>query len=252
MKRLIHIFILVAFSLSTFADEVSLRVSAPSTVEVGGKFRVQFTVNTQNVSHFSAPDFKGFEVIYGPATSSQSSFQMINGRTSQSSSIIYTYVLMAESVGNFTIGSAGDQLSLRTGFGYSGGNYGGGNSNAGGGRASSAPEASSSSTNISAKDLFMTATASRTTVHEQEAILLTYKIYTLVDLRELDGKLPTLDGFQIQEIPLPRTKEFDIEQYNGRNYRTVTWSQYLLFPQKSVPGVHGSAERQYRYYFHIF
>ena len=248
MKRLLHIFILVCISVSVFADEVSLRVSAPSTVEVGGKFRVQFTVNTQNVSHFSAPDFKGFEVIYGPATSSQSSFQMINGRTSQSSSIIYTYVLMAESVGNFTIGSASVQADGKTvkssptrirvlsggAGGSSGGNYGGGgNGNAGAGRQSSASEPSSSSTNISAKDLFMTATASRTTVHEQEAILLTYKIYTLVDLRELDGKLPTLDGFQIQEIPLPRTKEFSIEQYNGRNYRSVVWSQYLLFPQKS-------------------
>lgn len=248
MKRLLHIFILVCISVSVFADEVSLRVSAPSTVEVGGKFRVQFTVNTQNVSHFSAPDFKGFEVIYGPATSSQSSFQMINGRTSQSSSIIYTYVLMAESVGNFTIGSASVQADGKTvkssptrirvlsggAGGSSGGNYGGGgNGNAGAGRQSSASEPSSSSTNISAKDLFMTATASRTTVHEQEAILLTYKIYTLVDLRELDGKLPTLDGFQIQEIPLPRTKEFSIEQYHGRNYRSVVWSQYLLFPQKS-------------------
>lgn len=247
MKRLIHIFILVAFSLCAFAEDVSLRVSAPSTVEVGGKFRVQFTVNTQNVSHFSAPDFKGFEVIYGPATSSQSSFQMINGRTSQSSSIIYTYVLMAESVGNFTIGSASVQVDGKTvkssptrirvlsgGAGSNSGNAGGGgNGNAGGGRPSAAPEASSSSQNISSKDLFMTATASRTSVHEQEAILVTYKIYTLVDLRELDGKLPTLDGFQIQEIPLPRTKEFSIEQYNGRNYRSVIWSQYLLFPQKS-------------------
>ncbi len=248
MKRLLHILILVAFSVSTFADEVSLRVSAPSTVEVGGKFRVQFTVNTQNVSHFSAPDFKGFEVIYGPATSSQSSFQMINGRTSQSSSIIYTYVLLAGNSGTFTIGSASVQVDGKTvkskpvqvrvlsggagGSSNGGSSNGGGNSgNYGGGQSSSAPSASSS--NISAKDLFMTATASRTSVHEQEAILLTYKIYTLVDLTQLDGKLPTLDGFQIQEIPLPRTKEFSIEQYNGRNYRTVTWSQYLLFPQKS-------------------
>lgn len=239
---------MVAFSVSTFADEVSLRVSAPSTVEVGGKFRVQFTVNTQNVSHFSAPDFKGFEVIYGPATSSQSSFQMINGRTSQSSSIIYTYVLLAGNSGTFTIGSASVQVDGKTvkskpvqvrvlsggagGSSNGGSSNGGGNSgNYGGGQSSSAPSASSS--NISAKDLFMTATASRTSVHEQEAILLTYKIYTLVDLTQLDGKLPTLDGFQIQEIPLPRTKEFSIEQYNGRNYRTVTWSQYLLFPQKS-------------------
>ena len=79
----------------------------------------------------------------------------------------------------------------------------------------------SSSQSNSGKDLFMTATASRTKVHEQEAILLTYKIYTLLDLTQLDGKLPTLDGFQIQEIPLPRTKEFELEHYNGRNFRTV-------------------------------
>lgn len=253
MKRLLHILIGMLVSLGAFADgDVTFKVSAPSTVEAGGKFRVQFTVNTQNVSGFSAPDFKGFEIIYGPATSSQSSFQMINGRTSQSSSIIYTYVLLSENPGTFTIGSASVQVDgnvvkskpvqvrvLPAGSGgtSNGGSYGGGSSNGGGNQngssaARQAPAASSSQS-ISGKDLFMTATASRTTVHEQEAILLTYKIYTLVDLTQMDGKLPTLDGFQIQEIPLPRTKEFTLEQYGGRNYRSVVWSQYLLFPQKS-------------------
>ena len=237
--------ICVCISVSALADEVSFRASAPSSVEAGGKFRVQFTVNTQNVSGFSAPDFKGFEVIYGPATSSQSSFQMVNGRTSQSSSIIYTYVLLAGNPGTFTIGSASVHVDgkvvkskpvqvrvLPSGAGGAS-NGGAGGGNYGGGRQQPSAPAVSASTNISGKDLFMTATASRTNVHEQEAILLTYKIYTLVDLTQLDGKLPTLDGFQIQEIPLPRTKEFSLEQYNGRNYRTVTWSQYLLFPQKS-------------------
>ena len=79
----------------------------------------------------------------------------------------------------------------------------------------------------------MTATLSRTNVYEQEAVLLTYKIYTLVNLTQLEGKLPTLDGFQIQEVSLPRNKNFQLEQYNGRNYRSVIWSQYVLFPQKS-------------------
>lgn len=225
-----------------------MTVSAPSTVEAGGKFRVQFTVNTQNVSGFNAPDFKGFEIIYGPATSSQSSFQMINGRTSQSSSIIYTYVLLCESPGTYTIGSASVQVDgkavksrpvsvkvLASGNGNSSGNANNpANSRPqsyGGGRPST--EQTSTSAGVSSKELFMTATASRTNVHEQEAILVTYKIYTLVDLTQLDGKMPTLDGFQIQEVPLPRTKEFQLEQYNGRNYRSVVWSQYLLFPQKS-------------------
>ena len=100
MKRLLYILIFIMLSVSGLADEISFRASAPSTVEAGGKFRVQFILNTQNVSGFNAPDFKGFEVIYGPATSSQSSFQMINGRTSQSSNIIYTYCY---SYNNFTI-----------------------------------------------------------------------------------------------------------------------------------------------------
>jgi len=239
---------MLSFVLYSRADGgVSMTASAPSTVEAGGKFRVQFTVNTQNVSNFVAPDFKGFEVIYGPATSSQSSFQMINGRTSQSSAIIYTFVLLCDKPGTYTIGSASVQsegkvvksrpVQVRVVAAGSGGQSSGGNQGGYGGgqssRPSRQPSSSSSGTTISSKDLFMTATASRTNVYEQEAILLTYKVYTLVDLNQLDGKLPTLDGFQIQEIPLPRTKQFSIESYNGRNYNTVVWSQYILFPQKS-------------------
>ena len=75
---------------------------------------------------------------------------------------------------------------------------------------------------IDSKSLFARASVSNSSPYQGEQTLITYKIYTLVDLTQLDGKLPTLDGFQIQEIPLPRTKEFSIEQYNGRNYRTVT------------------------------
>lgn len=238
------------FPVVALADgDVALKVSAPSTVEAGGKFRVQFTVNTQNVSNFVSPDFKGLNVIYGPATSSQSSFQMINGHTSQSSSTIYTFVLMADAPGTFTIGPASvlvdgktvksrpaqiKVLSSGAGASSQGGGTGGNGSTYGnGGRQPSAPVAAQGQPVAAGKDLFMTATASRTTVHEQEAILLTYKIYTLVDLTQLEGKLPTLDGFQIQEIPLPRNKEFSLEQYNGRNYRSVVWSQYVLFPQKS-------------------
>lgn len=244
MKRLLYILIFIMLSVSGLADEISFRASAPSTVEAGGKFRVQFILNTQNVSGFNAPDFKGFEVIYGPATSSQSSFQMINGRTSQSSNIIYTYVLLTANPGTYTIGSASVQVDGKTVKSQPVQvkvlpSAGGGSTNARGNNNDNYHEerlnssSTSSSQSDSGKDLFMTATASRTKVHEQEAILLTYKIYTLLDLTQLDGKLPTLDGFQIQEIPLPRTKEFELEHYNGRNYRTVVWSQYLLFPQKS-------------------
>lgn len=245
MKRITNIILLFCVFVCAWADgNVTFKATVPSTVEAGGKFRVQFTVNTQDVSGFSAPDFKGFEVLYGPATSSQSSFQIINGRTSQSSSVIYSYVLMANQSGTYTIGSASVHAGGKTvktrpvqvkvlPSGSQSSGTSSSSSSASSRNVSSRESSSDAGRGISARDLFMTATASRTNVHEQEAVLLTYKIYTLVDLTQLDGKLPTLDGFQIQEIPLPRTKEFQLEQYNGRNYRTVVWSQYLVFPQKS-------------------
>lgn len=226
--------------LGAMADNVTLVASAPSSVEEGDKFRVQFTVNTQNVSNFSAPDFKGLEVLYGPTTSTSSSFQIINGHTSQSSTVSYIYTVLASRPGTFTISSASVQVDgkavksnpisikvLPIG-------QGGGSSRSSGsysGRQSNVPVTTGS--NITTDQLFMTATASRTNVYEQEAILLTYKLYSLVQITGLEGKFPTLDGFQVQEIPLPRNKEFELEHYKGRNYQTVTWCQYVLFPQKS-------------------
>ena len=100
-------------------------------------------------------------------------------------------------------------------------------------RASSDSNRRSSSTNISNDELFMTATLNRTRVYEQEAVLLTYKIYSLVNLTNLNGKLPDLKGFQIQEVDLPQNKEWQLEHYKGRNYRVITWSQFVLFPQRS-------------------
>ena len=86
---------------------------------------------------------------------------------------------------------------------------------------------------ITANDLFITATASKTTVYEQEAILLTYKVYTLVNLRQLRGDMPDLKSFYTQEIPLSKQKVFSLEHYKGRNYNTTVWSQYVMFPQQT-------------------
>jgi hypothetical protein len=86
-------------------------------------------------------------------------------------------------------------------------------------------------TAISGSDLFIRVSANKKKVVEQEPVLLTYKVYTLVDLTQLEGKMPDLKGFHTQEVPLPQQKSFSVEQLNGRTYRTVTWSQYVMFPQ---------------------
>lgn len=239
MKRYL---MFVAVSLLAFAlrAEVKVTASAPQTVVQGDQFRLSYTVNTQDVSGFQAPLSDDFSVLIGPNQSRQSSFQMINGRTTQSSTITYTYILMAKTAGTFTIPAAtvtsgGKQYrsnSLRIEVlppDKTTGSASSGSGNSGGGRM----RTQDIGENISGKDLFIAVTASKKQVYEQEAILLTYKVYSLVSLSQLMGDMPELDGFHTQELPLPQQKSLKMEHYNGRNYGTVVWRQYLLFPQRS-------------------
>ena len=103
------------------------------------------------------------------------------------------------------------------------------------------PRLRDAGTPVSGRDLFIKVSANKRRVHEQEPILLTYKVYTLVDLTQLDGKMPDLTGFHTQEIPQPQQKSFHLERVNGRPYRCVTWSQYVMYPQMTgkleIPGI---------------
>ena len=94
MKKYIALLWLCCLTVGIRAA-IQIKAAAPDVVEEGEQFRLSFTVNTQDVSNFHLPTLKGFSVDMGPSRSSQSSFQMINGKTSQSSSVTYTYILSA-------------------------------------------------------------------------------------------------------------------------------------------------------------
>ncbi len=105
MKKYIALLWLCCLTVGIRAA-VQIKAAAPDVVEEGEQFRLSFTVNTQDVSNFHLPTLKGFSVDMGPSRSSQSSFQMINGKTSQSSSVTYTYILSALKAGTYTIPAA--------------------------------------------------------------------------------------------------------------------------------------------------
>lgn len=221
------------------ADKVRFVAEAADVVVSGDQVRLVFTVNSQDIKDFRAPSIKGFDVLMGPSRSQQSSIQIINGKRTSNSSTAFTYILLAGSPGTYTIPAASVEVNGEKVFSnaisikvlpqdQTSGNSG----NNGGGSASSSRSQAAGS-RISANDLFITATASKTTVHEQEAILLTYKVYTVVNLRQLYGKMPDLKGFHTQEVELPQQKTFTLEHYKGRNYNTTVWSQYVLFPQQT-------------------
>jgi len=229
---LIHLFTLSPLYAQTLTG------SAPSHVAVGEQFRLTYTVNTQNASDFRAGDIPDeLEVLIGPNRSMQSSYQMINGHTSSSSSITYTYIVSATKNGTFTIPAAhvvvggktiaSNTLTIKV-SGTAQGNSGGSSRQH---RQEEAEEIRDAGSQISGSDLFIKVSANKKRVYEQEPILLTYKVYTLVGLTSLRGDMPDLKSFYTQEVSLPTQKSFSIETFNGRPYKTTTWSQYVMFPQ---------------------
>ena len=238
MRKLIIILMaLIAYSTQALADKVSFTASAPDAVVVGDQFRLSYTVTTQKVKDFQLPSIKGFDVLMGPSRSQQSSTQIINGSVTSTSSITFTYILMANTAGEYTIGGAsivadGNQMVSNSVkikvLPQDQSSNSGQNSN------NNSSVHSSSATSVSNQDLFITATASKTNVFEQEAFVLTYKIYTRESNLQLNNaKLPDFKGFHSQEIEMTTNAKWTPEHYQGRNYYTTVYRQFVLFPQQS-------------------
>ena len=239
MKKVFLTTLILLTTLAAVADEVTFVTSAPKAVVVNQQFRLKYTVNRHNVKEPRLPQISDFRILSGPSRSQQSSTQIINGNVTSSQSLTFTYILVAEKEGEFTLPGAtvsvdgneitSNKVTVKV-LPQDKANAAR-QSASQGSRGERQP--GNTSVDITANDLFMTATLNKTNVVEQEAVLLTFKVYSAVNLTALNGKIPDLKGFQIQEVELPPEKEWQLEHYNGRNYRTILWQQYVLFPQQS-------------------
>ena len=226
----------ILFLGNVSADEITFVAQAPKSVVVNQQFRLTFKVNRANVKEPTIPELSDFEILTGPHRSTQQSYQMINGKMSKEESVTFTYILMSEKEGEYRIPAASIMVDGKK---YNSNplrvkvlppdQTGASQSQDG----SMQPRNNGSSTNITEEDLFVKATLSMAKVYEQEAVLLTYKVYSTVNLTNLSNPTPDLKGFHIQEVQLPREKNFELEHYNGRNYQALVWRQFVLFPQQS-------------------
>ena len=244
MKKLLTI-LLSLITLSVFADEVVFRAQAPKQVVVGRPFQLTYSVN-QRSRDLRAPEFTDFDVLSGPYTSTSSSTSFVNGKRTSSFEQTYTYMLMAQKEGTFTIGPATVKVD-------------GENIQSNGvriqvlpedeetspqpspqGRGQSSRQSSSQSSanqggSVSSENLFVRTIASKTRVHEQEALMVTYKLYFAnVDVAQLTNntKLPEFTGFLKQELEQGEIQT-ELEHYNGRNYQTAVLYRTILYPQHS-------------------
>lgn len=248
MKRLIFLtFVTISSIICLSAQQVSFEAIAPrGMVREGEKFALTFRLNNASASAPRQPQIPGCTFIYGPATSSRSSYSVINGAVTSSSSTDFVFTYRADKAGRVAVPSLsvtvdGKRYSSRP-IEFNVGNAIPGQQSSqqgGGGRGNYPPvdmddiATQSSGRTVNANDVFVRIILSKSQAYEQEAIVCTIKLYTKYQISSFMPTLqPSFDGFLIQELDVqPALNE--VESLNGHNYMTAVLKKCILFPQRS-------------------
>jgi len=229
------IFMLLSLLLAyttIFGQDIEFTASAKEVVEAGDQFRLIYSVNGQ-ASGFRTPSIKGFSVVSGPNQSQSSRMQIVNGQVSQSVEYTFTYILQASSEGTYTIPPASVNVAGKT---YQSNpvtiKVVKGNTQP---QQQGTQQGSAPSGEITAKDLFVRAVASKTNPYQGEQIIVTYKIYTRVPVSEYSvTRTPSTAGFWLQDL-LKDSKKLNQfrETIDGQEYVVAEIKKDALFAQKS-------------------
>jgi len=241
MRKFLYIITFIGIALGAYADEVVFKASAPKQVIVGRPFQVSYTVN-QRSRDLRAPEFTDFDVLSGPYSSTSSSTSFVNGKRTSSFEQTYTYMLMATKEGTFTIGPAtvkvdGEQVQsngVRIQV-LPADEQPQQQQSAVSNQQSANSQQQRANSQSASENLFVRTIASKTRVHEQEALMITYKLYFAnVDVAQLTNntKLPEFTGFLKQDLDQGEIQT-ELEHYNGRNYQTAVLYRTILYPQHS-------------------
>ena len=231
-------------AMSAWADDVVFQANAPKQVVLGKPFQISYSVN-QRAKNFRAPEFVDFDVLAGPYTSQSSSTSFVNGKRSSVINLTFTYTIMAQKEGTFSIAPAtimvsgeqyrsnGLKITVLPPDEEEHADASRSGSNSSNAKASSS--GSNSGSAVSGENIFMKTIVSKTKVKEQECILLQYKIYWAgVDLAQFTNntQIPEFKGFLKQDLEQGEIQT-NLEHYNGRNYNTAVIYQTLLYPQRA-------------------
>jgi hypothetical protein len=229
------------------AQDITFVGTAQPAVVVGQQFQIAYTINSLQGTDFrmSPTATENFDNLMGPSVSTSSSTQIVNGKALNSTTRTYTYIFAAKKEGTFTI----EPASIKVGNSEYKSNpltikvlppdkaaqaQGGGQAQAGN---------AASSAGISNDGIFLRIIASNRNVYEQEGFLVTFKLYTLYNLRGASSlKFPEFEGFLAQDIEQKGDTQWVLENYNGHNYNTAILKQTVLYPQRSGQITIGSAK----------
>ncbi|MDR3251652.1 MAG: BatD family protein, partial [Tannerella sp.] len=229
------------------AEDVTFRASAPNAVVIGTQFQLVFEVNVLNGTDLRLPPSitENFDNLMGPSVSTSQSFQTVNNKTTSKNTVTYTYIFAAKKEGTFTV----DPATINVGNAEYKSNAltikvlpPDKAAQAQGGGAQQQNDGGASAASISNDNIFMRMIVSNRNVYEQEGFLVSFKLYTTLNIEGINNpKFPEFEGFFSQEIEL-KDVQWELENYNGRNYNTAVMKQVILYPQRSGQIKIGSAK----------
>jgi hypothetical protein len=227
MLKKAFLFYLFLFSAITVAQSFIATVDNNKVAE-NDRFQLQFTFEGKNLNalkSFNPPSLKDFRVLSGPNQSQ--SMQIVNGVSS--SSLTLSYILMPNTTGSFTIGSASIQ--------YEGQTLTTSPIKVSVVKASQKPKEENSS-GVSnqeiAENLFIRASIDKNKVYLGEQVTVSYKIYTRLNMGNGSiDKQPQYQGFWAEVIDLGQNDSYKIEILDGKQYNTRIFKRVALFPTQT-------------------
>lgn len=240
LKKMFLTSLLLMVAVTVFGQKIAFEANAPTVVEAGEVFRVEFTLNAEP-DDFTPPSIgSGLDLLAGPTTSQGQSISIVNGNMTKSVSYTYTYVFQSNAPGRYNISAAqvivggksyssqsltievvGDEAAAQ------------GGSRQGGGDSATKQLSSPKSGKISADDVFVRTIVNRSNVYKGQPIKVAFKLYMRVPINGVESfKLPAFNGFWTQELDV-RNYQAERETYNNKVYTTQVLREYLIFPQQA-------------------
>lgn len=219
------------------SEAPSLQIRVNAQVVQGQRFTVTYRLTNAEARITNAPQLKNCSLIYGPALSTMSYTNIVNGRTSTVSTVDFTFTYMADKAGQvtvpaMTVNAGGKRITapartftiLPPDKSAQARRHAGENAR---------PAAQSGrQLKATANDLIVTVTLSKNSIYEQEAVIATIKVYTKFNILSFRATtLPNFDGFLSEELPV--NASFSMEHFRGDNYYVAVLKRCLLYPQKS-------------------
>jgi hypothetical protein len=232
---------LIFFNVAGWSQDVQVTASLSSDT-IGVQDQLQLTIavtgkDSGDAENSRLTSIQGFKIVSGPNVSTQ--FRSINGRSSSSKS--FSYILIPEREGQFTIGPAEvlinnkviktQKLQVRV------------TASSPGNRTSRTQrptnpfnpfdpfEEELDQPRRSAENaVLIKAELDRTSVYPGQQATLSYKLYTQVSIQGIELKEnPPLAGFWVEDIEVDKNPKNQLQVINGQEYQVATLKRQALF-----------------------